>query len=546
MNRRILALPLLALILTMVSSPVGAQHGATETLGAVSFPVSCHPRVGPAFERAVALLHSFGYDLARDGFEAVVADDPTCAMAEWGVAMSWYHPLWAPPTPAEFAAGRAAVGRAQAIGGKNERENAWIAAIATFYDDAAGVDPKTRAPRYRDAMAKLTASAAPAPADADEASIFYALSILGAAPPGDPTRAQQRLAADRLLPLVAKLPRHPGLTHYIIHAYDYPDLAVGALDAARRYARIAPSSAHALHMPSHIFVRLGLWPETIASNLDSAASAKALAARFPASAIFDALHALDYLAYAYLQQGRESAARAVLAEASDLAARAGENDMTFASAYASAAIPARLALERDAWREAASLPLSLVKGGSSSAVDERYPYAPAITWFARAVGAARSGDLTAAEAALSEIASRQARLAAAPPPGPYDWAGAVEVQRLAASGWISRARGNNEEAVRLLRDAALAEERTGKHPVTPGSVLPAREQLGDLLLELDKPREALAEYEAELLQTPSRLRSIRGAAKAAALAGEAERARTFTNLIAALTGGAGDGTGAGR
>ena len=523
---------ILPLALLVAVQPVAAQHGG-ETLGAVSFPISCAAGVRPAFERAVALLHSFGYDAARAAFESVAADDPSCAMARWGVAMTWNHPLWAAPTAPELAAGRKAAEDARTLAGQDERERAWIGAIGAFYAEAEAADHKTRATRYRDAMAALTRTY---PQD-DEAAIFHALAILGTASPADATHAQQRAAAESLLALVPRLPQHPGITHYLIHALDYPELAGMALDAARRYARIAPSSAHALHMPSHIFVRLGLWPEAIASNHDSAASARAMEKRFPIAAAFDALHALDYLVYGYLQGGQHEAARAAYVEAAELASGLGAADATIASAYASAAIPARFALERGAWSAAAALPLSLSKGGASQAMEERYPYVPAITWFARAIGAARSGDLAVADEALAELATRQARLASAPPPGPYDWAGHVEAQQLAASGWIEHARGRNDEALRLLRDAARKEEKVGKHPVTPGSVLPARELLGDLYLELERPREALAEYESALLQTPNRLRSLEGAARAADLAGEAERARTFRNLVAAMTAG---------
>jgi len=306
------------------------------------------------------------------------------------------------------------------------------------------------------------------------------------------------------------------------------------LDAARRYARIAPSSAHALHMPSHIFIRLGLWPESIASNRDSAASARAKTARYPEAAAFDALHALDYLAYAHLQEGDVEAARAALSEAADLAGVGREP--TFAAAYALAAIPARLALEREAWREAASLPLSLTKSAAvDPVIEQRYAYVTAITWFARALGAARSGDSAAAETAIAEVAVRQKRLAASPPPGPYDWAGHVEAQRLTASAWLARSRGNNDEALLRMKEAAELEAKVGKHPVTPGSVLPARELLGDLYLELERPREALAAYEEALLETPNRLRSLRGAAKSAGLAGDAQRERTFRNLIDAIS-----------
>jgi hypothetical protein len=520
-------------LLAVLASPLAADHGGIEVLGSVSFPTSCKPAVQPAFERAVALLHSFGYAASQEGFATVATDDPQCAMAQWGIAMTQYHPLWAAPTPAELATGKAAAERAAALGANgavSERERAYIAAIGSFYADSAAADHKTRAGRYRDAIGEVAKKYAEDP----EATMFYALALLGTAPPSDAAHAQQRKAVEMLIPLVAKMPNHPGVAHYMIHGLDYPDLAAQGLDAARRYARIAPSSPHALHMPSHVFVRLGLWPEAIASNRDSAGSARALSGRYPVAAAFDALHALDYLEYAYLQQGQDEAAAAVVAEAAGLSDASREP--TFASAYALAAVPARFALERGAWSEAAALPVGWTKSGAADAyVAEKFAYVPAITYFARALGAARSGDTAAAESAIASLAVEQGKLAKSPPPGPYDWAEYGESQRVAASAWLARARGKNDEALQQMRQAAELEEKVGKHPVTPGSVLPARELLGDLYLELDRPREALAEYEASLVSTPNRLRSLEGAARAAELSGEVDRGKTLRNLLAALT-----------
>jgi tetratricopeptide (TPR) repeat protein len=518
----------------LIPAPLAADHGEGEVLGTVSFPTSCRPELQPAFERAVALLHSFGYEPAREAFERVAADDPACAMAQWGIAMTQYHPLWAAPTPAEFELGRAAAERAAELGASaatTARERGYVEAIGRFYADATAADHRTRAVRYRDAMAALAASQ---PGD-PEATIFHALAILGTASPKDATHAEQRRASELLVPLVAKLPNHPAVAHYMIHALDYPELAAQGLDAARRYARIAPDSPHALHMPSHVFVRLGLWPEAIASNRDSASSARARAAKYPVFAAYETLHALDYLAYAYLQIGQEDAARAVVEEATSLSGI--HDEPTFQAAYALAAIPARFALERGRWSEAAALPVAVSKGGASDRfVGERYAYAPAMTWYAKALGAAREGDVAAAETALENLARAQRQLAASPPPGPYDWAGYVESQRLAAAGWLAHARERDVEAIELLRRAADLEEKVGKHPVTPGSVLPARELLGDLYNEIGRPREALVEYELALVSTPNRLRSLVGAARAAESAGEAGRGKTLRNLVAALTG----------
>jgi len=509
-----------ALALTLAASIVHAQH-AGEELGTVHFPTSCRPELAPAFERALSLLHSFGYELAREGFAEVASQDPGCGMAWWGVATTWLHPLWAAPTPAELEQGRLAAERAASLGAPSERERAWIDAIGRYYADAATVGHGARMARYRDALAELSRRFP----DDSEAAVFRALAMLGAAPPGDRSHAQQKLAAEILSAFVITQPNHPGVTHYLIHALDYPDLAHLGLDAARRYARIAPSSSHALHMPSHIFIRLGLWSESIASNLDSADAARRLRQRFPETASFDGLHALDYLEYAYLQRGDDEQARRVALAAAEMSALKAP---TMAAAYALAAIPARYALERGDWQAAARL-----ASPSRDVPWEKYPYAEAMTHFARALGAARLGDVATGEAELARLAEIQVRLAQSPPPGPYDWAAHVEAQRQTVAAWLTQARGDSAEAERQLMRAADLEEATGKHPVTPGSVLPARELLGDLLLALDRPREALRAYEATLQQTPNRLRSLAGAALAADRAGEAERARSFLNRVAA-------------
>jgi hypothetical protein len=485
------------------------EHGAHEAagLGSVDFPAGCAAEVQPDFDRAVALLHSFGYAEAHDAFAAVGERDPACGMAHWGIAMSQYHPLWAPPGPEELSAGRAAAERAAALGARGEREQEYIAAIGAFYRDSDTVDHRTRALAYSRAMETL----AVAHPEDREATIFFALSLLGTAPADDATHAQQRRAAEILNGLLPSMPQHPGIAHYIIHAFDYPELAELALPAARTYARIAPASPHAQHMPSHIFVRLGLWEEAIASNLDSEASANAIVARrSPGAASFDALHALDYLEYAYLQTGREAEARAVVARAGT--ARTFD-EANFAAAYALAAIPARWALERGDWAAAASLELP-----RAELPWERFPYAAAPTHFARAVGAARSGDLGAARAALAELAAIEAGLATTSA-GPYDWTGQVASMRLAAAGWLAHVEGRSEEGVGLLREAAALEDRVGKHPVTPGAIVPARELLADLLLELERPAEAAAEFRSSLAVAPGRRRALLGAERADEAAG---------------------------
>jgi tetratricopeptide (TPR) repeat protein len=506
----------LAAMAAALAAPAAAQHelphahGATETLGTVDFPTSCRAQVAAAFLRALALLHSFGYEEARKGFQDVARRDPQCGIAHWGVAMTYYHPIWAPPTAADLAAGRAAAERAAEVGAKTDRERAYIAAIAAFYRES---EPGARSQAFRRAMEDLSRRFP----DDDEGAIFYALALLATAPPNDPSFASQKGAAELLNRLLPRHPDHPGIAHYVIHSFDYPALAKEALPAARAYAKIAPSSPHALHMPSHIFTRLGLWQESIASNIDSAAAARRLVAQtHPGAASFDALHALDYLEYAYLQIGDQEKAHAVLLEA---AAAKTFDEPNFAAAYALTAVPARWALERRDWKAAAALELPALE-----LPWQQYLYAPATTYFARALGAARSGQLDRAREALAKLQQLQADLVKSPVPGPYDWAGNVESMRLAAAATLARAEGRDEEALRLLRSAAELDEKTGKHPVTPGPVLPPRELLGDLLLELHRPAEALAEYETSLRQAPNRFNGLAGAARAADGAGRPQRA----------------------
>jgi tetratricopeptide (TPR) repeat protein len=519
-------LPVLATAL-LLPVPAGARqehshtHGSEEALGTVNFPTSCRPDVAAAFTRATALLHSFGYEEARRGYEEVARRDPACGVAYWGIAMSYYHPIWAPPTAAELAAGRAAAEKAAAVGAKTDRERAYIEAIGAFYREA---DPHARPQAFRRAMEEVKRRF---PED-DEAAIFHALTLLATAPPSDATFANQKEAAAVLNRLLPTHPDHPGIAHYVIHSFDYPALATDALPAARAYAKIAPSSPHALHMPSHIFTRLGLWQESIASNIDSAEAGRRLVARtHPGAVSFDTLHALDYLEYAYLQVDDQANARAVR----DEAARAKTFDEpNFAAAYALAAVPARWALERRDWAAAAALELPV-----ADLPWPQYPYVPAITYFARAIGAARGGQLERAREALSKLQQAQAGLASAPPPGPYSWSGHVESQRLAAAGIVARVEGRDDEALRLLRSAAELDEKTGKHPVTPGAILPPREVLADVLLETDHPAEALAEYEAALREAPNRFNSLAGGARAAERAGNRGRAKELYGQLVAMT-----------
>ena len=496
------------------------KHGMGENLGRVNFAVSCNAAAQQQFNRAVALLHSFWYDEAEKAFTEVTKTDPKCGMGYWGIAMSFYHPVWSPPTGAELRNGSAAVQRANVLSARTQRERDYIAAIDAFFKDTDKLDHRTRAVAYEKAMEQLYLRY---PTD-HEAAIFYALGLLGTALPTDKTYANQKKAGDILNKVLMSEPDHPGVAHYLIHSFDYPTLAPLALPAARSYAKIAPSSPHALHMPSHIFTRLGLWQESIESNIASAAAAKNHAARTnPGVASFDQLHAMDYLAYAYLQTAQDGKAKAIV-DALYAMNRVDANN--FAAAYAFAAIPARYALERRQWSEAATL-----KVHPANFPWNNFLYAEAMIYFARALGGSRSGSTTAASKDIERLTLIQKSLADAQE---NYWATQVEIQRQAAAAWLAHAEGKTEEALKLMRAAADLEESTEKHPVTPGAIVPARELLGDLLLELREPQHALKEFEASLLVSPNRFNGLYGAAKAAELSGDREKARTFYAKLTAL------------
>ena len=520
-----------ALVVVLLGVPVAAQepehhheHAVPEKLGTVRFPVSCREEVRADFERGVALLHSFGYPLAATAFQGVAERDPECGMARWGLAMSRYHQIWAPPTAEDFATGAEAARQAAQLGAKSDRERAYIAVIGAFYLESAPRPHLERVRAYEKAMADLAARFP----DDDEAVIFHALALLSIAynSPPDKTYALQKQAAAILNGVLPRHPDHPGVAHYMIHSFDYPELAPLALDAARAYARVAPSAPHALHMPSHIFTRLGLWKDSIESNLASAAAARAQMARtHPGATSYDDLHALDYLAYAYLQRAEDENARGV---ARTVAAASRFDAFELAAAYALAAVPARYALERRAWQDAAALTPS-----PATFPWAKFPHAEAIVHFARGVGAARAGDLETARSAYGRLTAIQSALASAYTKG-FDWPTQVEIQRLAAEGWLRLAEGKADDAERLLRAAADLEDRTDKHPVTPGSVLPAREQLADLLMERKKAREALAEYEASLRTAPARYASLAGALAAARAIGDSKVARSYAARLVEL------------
>lgn len=525
--RRFLAIANALLPLALAAPAVRADephqhaHGPADErkLGKVDFPVSCSPAARAKFTRAVALLHSFWYAEAEKAFGEVAASDPECAMAHWGVAMSVFQQIWAPPTPEEFQRGLAAVEKLRAAPPKTDRERDWAAAITTYFTDADRLNHGARKLAYEKAMERL---AARHPQDR-EASIFYALALIGTAPPNDKTYLNQKKAAAILNRILPEQPEHPGIAHYVIHSFDYPALAELALPAARAYSKIAPDSPHALHMPSHIFTRLSLWKDSIASNLASAEAAKRHVARtHPGAASFDQVHALDYLEYAYLQRGQDQKAAEVLRE---IGAVEKLDLPNFAAAYGLAAVPARNALERRRWSEAASLSVR-----PTDFPWDRYPYAEAITHFAKAIGAARSGDSTRAREAVAKLETLQKALVGK---DAY-WAGQVEIQQRAAAAWLALQEGKKDKALELARSAADLEDSTDKHPVTPGAILPARELLAEMLLELDQPKQALAEYEASLATAPGRFQGLLGAARAAGRAGEAGKARRYYENVATL------------
>ena len=464
-----------------------------EQLGTVHFATSCRPAVSPLFDRAIALLHSFEFGQALQGFGTVLAADSGCAMAHWGIALvRWSNPMaTGNRSAAQLRRGREAVAAAQRLAPRaSERERDYIAAVGRLYEDFERVDQPTRVQAYERAMRELVQRQ---PADT-EAKIFHAIALVASASPTDKTFARQLEAGRILEPLWAAQPDHPGLAHYIIHTYDYPPLASKARAAARRYATIAPSAAHALHMPSHTFTRVGMWQESVEANHRSMETA------LSSGSIGEMLHAADYAIYAYLQLGKEPEAQAILARLPDLAARFDPDAITGAAPpsagiFAMAAIPARWALERDAWAEAAAL--------EPKATD--YPYAEAMTYFARALGAARTGDVAKAKAAVDSLASIETRLTAK---GESYWTEQVAIQRLGAEAWLDLAQGRNDQALERMREAARREDATEKSAVTPGPLAPARELLGDMLTALGRSAEGKAEYRATLVKEPNRRRSL--------------------------------------
>jgi hypothetical protein len=483
------------------------SHPPPEKLGSVSFATSCAPGVARDFERSVALLHSFAYSAAAQSFRKVAAADPRCAMAHWGVAMSYYHQLWSPPGAKDLHDAQIEIDEAVRLKAGSAREQQFIAAAAAYYKDSDRLTPEIRAEAYAEAMAE---AARGNPKDT-ETQVFYALSLIATASPQDGTHSNQKRAAALLEPVFQSQPDHPGAAHYLIHAYDSAELAPRGLAAARAYSKIAPSAPHALHMPSHIFTRLGLWSDSIASNLAARAAAHDQGDQG------EELHAMDYLTYAYLQRGRVSDAEQVLAALGEMRAL-GSSGSDFKIGYAGTAMPVRVAVERHAWREAMEL----------QALPDSAPHVAALIFWARAVAESRSGRPHLADGDIAKIAACEGQLVTV---GNTYWAGQVDVLLKEAKAWQLAANGNAAASARLLREAADQEDAVEKLPVTPGPVVPAREQLGELLLEQRHPKQALAEFQLSLLAAPGRRGALMGAAKAADLAGDS---RTAEELRAKL------------
>jgi tetratricopeptide (TPR) repeat protein len=501
-HRRRMLLCLLLVVPFSVSHLAAQEthdHRAPEKLGRVSFPVSCATAVQEPFNRGVALLHSFAYTAAENAFQSVADADPACAMAHWGKAMAHFHQLWEPPlTATAVSAGQEEIRRAQQLRAGSERERRFIDALSLIYQDrdqdGATVPYRTRALNYERAMHDLAA----ADRKDVEAQVFYALALLANASPEDKTHAKQKQAVDLLEPLYRAYPEHPGIPHYLIHACDNAELAAKGLPAARAYSRIAPSAPHALHMPSHIFTRLGMWDDSIASNL---------AARKAAQQEGDTgeeLHAMDYLVYAYLQSGRDKDAAQVIRQLKKIPSLDADD---FKRGYAVTAMPVRYAIERRRWDDAASI----VPPTSAP------PQVVAIAVWSRGVGLARSGRAIEAHAEIERLRQIEEQLGAS---GNHYWTTQAGILRREVMAWVADAEGKPEEAVTLMRAAADEEDGIEKLPVTPGPIVPAREQLGDLLLEQHHAALALKEFQRALMNSPGRRGALQGAARAAKLSGQ--------------------------
>ena len=495
---------------SLIGAPALAQ--SDQKLGQVNFQTSCKPEAHKQFNRGLLYQHSFWYRASQKTFEDTLKADPECGIALWGVALSLLWNPHSPPPAKNLSEGAAAIAKAKTVGAKTQRERDYIDALAMMYENHETVAHRPRLLNYAKAMEQL---AQKYPKD-DEAQIHYALALNTSASPADKTYANQLKGAALLEPIFKRHPRHPGVAHYLIHLYDYPPIAEKGLDAARRYAKIAPAAAHAQHMPSHIFTRVGYWKDSIASNAESARVAKL------DSSPSDQLHAMDYQVYGYLQLGQDARAKALIGE---MLAVPGVTGNLFAAQYALAASPARYAIERGDWKAASELEVRTTPLG----------YPDAMTHFARALGAARLGNAAAARADIARLGELRDKLIAAK--DAY-WPEQVDIQSKVASAWVLYAEGKHDEALKAMGVAADAEDKTEKHPVTPGVPKPARELYGVMLLERGMAKEALAAFEATLKKEPNRLGAFVGAARAAEKAGDTAKAREYAKKIVAMAGGA--------
>ena len=512
--------------LTASSAALSAQETANttstehvHTFGAVHFPVSCSPAAQTQFDTAVSMLHSFFYPETIKAFTRVTEIDPTCAMAYWGIALSQRpNPLVGPFAAEALQCGFEAIQKGKSLNPKTQRERDWLDAAEPFFKDAAKLDQKTRTKAYEKAMEQLYLGYP----DDDEAAVFYALALNESADPADKSRANQLKAATILEKVLVTQPNHPGAIHYLIHSYDYAELADRAVSAANQYAAIAPDAPHALHMPSHTYTMLGMWQQSIEANKAALAAAKKYAAQHnsPGTADPSEPHFLDFMEYDYLQLGQDKQAKALVEEAASLNKF---SSMRPSVAFGVAAVPARYVLERGAWADAAQL----------QPRESQYAYTQAITSFARAMGAAKTGNTEQAREDIEKLrASHQADLAK---PDQAYWAGQSNVLLQAASAWLAHAEGNNAEAVKLMRTAADLEDSTDKNVAMENRLFPMRELLGYMLLELKQPKEALNQFQASLKVNPNRLRGLYGAAKAAEMAGDRTAARKWYEQLNVLT-----------
>lgn len=507
--------------INLKKGPVILCGSANKEVGTVKFTVSGGEKVEKDFNFATALLHSFEYEDAEKVFAKIIEEEPNCAMAYWGVAMSNFHPLWTPPEEFELKKGLKALEIGKSISKKTERELDYIEALSVFYSEWDKTNHRTRCTRYEKAMESLYKKYP----DDMEAAIFYALSLNGSADPSDQSFTNQKKAGDILNGVYKNDPNHPGLIHYIIHTYDSPGLAHLALPAARKYASIAPASAHAQHMPSHIFTRLGLWDEAVQSNIASVESAKCYAESAGIKGHWDEeLHGLDYLVYAYLQKGDT---KLVKQQIDYFHTITDVSPVNFKVAYAFASIPARNVLENRMWKEATSLTIN------PNLQWEKFPWQKAIIHFARCLGAAHTKQLDLAKAEWNELNRLHDELLKKKET--YQ-ANQVDIQLKASQAWIQMKEGKNKEALANMNLSADMEDKTEKHPVTPGEVLPARELLADMLMQMNDPGKALAMYEANLKKRPNRRNSVYGAWLAAEASGKKDLAKIYSKQFQDLTG----------